>query len=67
MHIIICLFQTPIEQVQNQTRSLLVDMTTVKNTINDLAERNMNMEKLLKEMAKKQNVTVDAEEGRSFL
>ena len=46
----------------------MADMKTMKNTINDLAERNMNMEKLLQEIAKNQNVSVQEPEGsRSFL
>ena len=44
----------------------------MKNTISDLAECNMKMEKLLQEMAKKQNIVIGTEEGhtdetRSFI
>ena len=36
----------------NQTRNLLVDMKNIKAAVADLAERNVNVEKLLQEVSR---------------
>ena len=61
--------QTPIEQVQNQTRKMALDMQKMRAAIVDIADRNLVMEKLIREMAKRQKIVPagNQEELRSFI
>ena len=65
------LLQTPIEQVQNQTRNLMLNMKKMRDAMTDLAERNRAMEKLLRDMAVKPKpedpTTEEAEQSKTFI
>lgn len=53
------LTQTPLEQIQAQTRSLVHSMAKMKDTINDLNERNQLLESFIRQMAQKQGITAE--------
>jgi len=53
----------PIEHVQQQTRLLIGDVGKMRQSIADLADRNQTLEALLKEIAKKQGITMETSSG----
>jgi len=49
--------------VQQQTRLLIGDVGKMRQSIADLADRNQTLEALLKEIAKKQGITLETSSG----
>lgn len=53
--------------MQQQTRKLVDDMRKIKDAIADISDRNVVMERLIREMAKKQKISADDVDERSFI